>query len=119
MAAKWNERRRAIDFLHPRPAGSAEPAEEVDSAAAAAAALLALAYLAYVRIDHALLANQIGDLKAKSASLEKRAARADKTRETAAEISKWTDGNVVGRLDHFRGALSEHFPPARTPTSTS
>jgi hypothetical protein len=111
LAAELDETPHAIDFLHPRRAPLPPSRRKKWIAAAAAAAVLLLAWLVYARIEQARLVGEIDRLTAESAALEKPAARADKIRANAAEISKWADGDIVW-LDHFR-VLSEHFPPAQ------
>ncbi|MGD0900702.1 MAG: hypothetical protein ABR915_22955 [Thermoguttaceae bacterium] len=101
----------AIDFLHPRRAPAPPSRRKKWIAAAVAAAVLLLGYLIYARIDRAMLAAEIEQLQKDAPSLEKQAAAADKVRAAAADISKWTDSDIVW-LDHFR-ALSEQFPSAR------
>ena len=73
--------------------------------------MVALGYLVYARIEQACWPPRSSDSRQEAPSLEKEAAAADKVRAAVAEISKWTDGDVVW-LDHFR-ALSEEFPPAQ------
>jgi len=102
----------AIDFLHPRRVPPPPNRRRRWIAAAAAAGLLLLGYLVYARVEHARLAGKIAGLKKDADAMEKEAVQADKIRATAAEISKWTDGDVVW-LDQLR-ALGEDFPSSRS-----
>jgi hypothetical protein len=110
LVAELEDVPHAIDFLHPRRAPRPPNRRRRWIAAAAAAAVALLGYLVYARIEHARLAREIEQYQMEAESSEKAAARADKIRQAVAEISKWTDGDVVW-LDHLR-ALGEDFPSA-------
>jgi hypothetical protein len=102
---------QAIDFLHPRH--RIEPRSRrkkwVTLAATAGAALLA--YCIYARVEHYLLAAEVERLEARSKALDQSLPAGKKVRATVAEISKWTEGEVVW-LDQLYD-LSRGFPPAK------
>jgi Tfp pilus assembly PilM family ATPase len=100
---------QTIDFLHPRRAPPPPNRRRRWIAAASAAAVLLVGYLVYARIAQTWLAADVDRLQKAAESEEKAAVKADKIRQAVAEISKWTDGEVVW-LDHLR-ALGEDFPP--------
>ncbi len=110
ILAEASQKGHAIDFLHPRRRAESPDRRRQWILAGAAAAALLLAYLVYARVDHYLLSSEVKRLEARSRSLDAQAAAAKTLRTNAAEIAKWTDGEVVW-LDQLHG-LNERFPAA-------
>ena len=108
LVAELEDVPHAIDFLHPRRAPPPPNRRRRWIAAAAVAAVVLVGYLVYARVEHTWLAAEIERFQKDADGSEKAAAKADKIRQAVAEISKWTDSDVVW-LDHLR-ALGEDFP---------
>jgi Tfp pilus assembly PilM family ATPase len=109
LVTELRQQHHVIDFLHPRrrPPPPSRRKQWILAGSLAAAALVA--YFVYGRLDQYLLANEVDRLQQQARTLDAAAERAKKLHARVAEISKWTDGEVVW-LDRLL-SLSRSFPP--------
>ncbi len=110
LMTEFAHRRHAVDFLHPRQRPAPPSKWRRYSILIAAAVVLLAGYLGYRQWQYGKLVRDVAALETESQTLDQKLKRAEKRRDVALNIEKWTAGDVDW-LDALY-ILNEKFPPA-------
>jgi len=110
LSAELRQTGQAIDFLHPRRRAEPPNRKRQRILAAVAVAVIPLLCFGYMRFEKYRVGKDVQSMSSQLKTLEIALTSGRKIRAQAADIAKWTDGEVVW-LDQLN-ALSQSFPPA-------
>jgi Tfp pilus assembly PilM family ATPase len=110
LMTEFSRRSHAVDFLHPRQRPAPPSKWRRYALPVAAAVVLLISYLGYRQWQYNGLQEDIAKLNADSDNLDQLVKRAEKRREAAQSIEKWSVGDI-NWLDALY-EMNEKFPPA-------